>query len=90
MATHFVGYDLNQPGQHYARLSKALEECRAHWHCLDSTWLVVTDESADQLRDRLSRQIDENDALLVIDVTGDGRAWRGFDTNCSKWLENNF
>jgi hypothetical protein len=78
MPTLLVGYDLNKPGQSYGELHDALKSTGTWWHHLDSTWLVVTNQTPIQLRDRLTKLLDPNDELFVIDVTGDAGAWRGF------------
>lgn len=87
MSTKLIGYDLNSPGQNYSDLIEAIKELGAWWHHLDSTWLVKTDKSATQLRDDLKKHIDSEDELLVVDVTGDARAWVGFNTSGSTWLK---
>jgi hypothetical protein len=53
MPTHIVCYDLNKPGQNYSDLIAKLKSYGNWWHHLDSTWLVVTRLSAQQLRDEL-------------------------------------
>ena len=75
MATYCVSYDLNNPGQHYEPLYQELKKCAGWWHYLDSTWLVHTSESADNLAKRLLAVIDENDRLLVINVGKDHQGW---------------
>lgn len=89
MRTMLVGYDLNQPGQNYPGLHEALKAVPLWWHYLDSTWLLRTEESAVQLRDRLSRHIDVGDELLVIEVTNPEAAWSGFDERASQWIRDN-
>lgn len=89
MATLLVGYDLDKPGQDYTKLVDKLNSFPAHWHCLDSTWMVVADLTPEQLRDQLQPLIDQNDKLLVIDVSNDSAAWVGFNEKCSSWIKNN-
>jgi hypothetical protein len=89
MSTLLVGYDLNKPGQQYAPLIEKLKGLGGWWHCLDSTWLISTTLTPVQLRDQLKPLIDVSDELLVIDVSGDQAAWRGFETKCSDWLVQN-
>jgi hypothetical protein len=89
MRTMLVGYDLNRPGQNYAGLIAALKAVPRWWHYLDSTWLLRTEESAVELRNRLSLHIDAGDELLVIDVTSTGAAWSGFDQTAVQWIRDN-
>ena len=90
MATILIGYDLNRPAQNYEGLIDKIKGYGAWWHHLDSTWLVKTSKTPVQIRDDLVRIIDQNDELLVMDVSGDARAWHGFDASGSKWLRETF
>lgn len=90
MAALIIGYDLNRPrGESaYPDLINAIKELGTWWHHLDSTWIVVTNRSAVQVRDALQRFIDSNDELLVARLSGEA-AWNGFDQNGAQWLHNN-
>lgn len=89
MALLLVGYDLTRKGEHdYEPVWTALRESGTWWHALDSTWLVVTPMTAVQMRDRLAALVHSDDRVLVFDVTGRWRAWRGFSSNASDWLRN--
>lgn len=88
--TLLIGYDLNRPGQNYEDLWAFLKTHGTRWHHLDSTWLVKSDITAKEMRDAIKPYlIDDNDELLVVDVTGDAAAWAGFDAAGSKWLKDN-
>lgn len=90
MANILIGYDLRKSGQDYAGLIDAIKALGSDWwHCLDSTWIVKTNKTTVSVRDTLSPHIDNNDRLLVVDITGDAAAWTGFDTECSDWLKKN-
>ena len=87
-----IGYDLNkrtQPEQYDNLIKKIKANFPTYWHCLDSTWIVVTSLTPVQVCNLLSQALDANDELLVVDITGKLAAWRGFDTNCSSWLKDN-
>jgi hypothetical protein len=83
-----IGYDLNRPHQDYKDLIDAIKNLGTWWHCLDSTWLIKTNQSAEQIRNGLKAHIDSNDELLVASLSGES-AWAGFDDKCSEWLRNN-
>ncbi|MGW3485501.1 hypothetical protein [Rhodococcus indonesiensis] len=87
--TILIGYDLNSPGQDYAKLIEKLKSYGTWWHHLDSLWIVKTDASAKEMRDDLKTLIDAGDELLVINITGDAAAWTGFNDRGSKWLKEN-
>lgn len=75
MSVYCVSYDLNKAGQNYNALYSELKKSPGYCHPLDSTWLVWTSESAQQLSDRLRSHLDNNDYLLVIRVTDDFSGW---------------
>ncbi len=81
-----VTYDLNRPGQQYATLYEGIKSLGTHWHCLDSTWLLKTSYSTEQVRDHLKKFIDTNDKLLVVDF--DGWAATGFPLEGYSWMKN--
>lgn len=89
MATQMIGYDLNRPGQNYPELIEAIKKLGNWWHCLDSTWLVVTDWSPIQIREHLKPHIDRGDELLVATLTRGSWASVGFSDECTNWLKNN-
>lgn len=53
MTVYCVSYDLNKAGQDYKALYEALRASPGFWHYLDSTWLISTRESAEELTNRL-------------------------------------
>ena len=57
MAIHVVGYDLHpKQGETYGELIEAIKKVGSDWwHCLDSTWLVVSVKTSVQIRDELWR-----------------------------------
>lgn len=75
MSVYCVSYDLNKSGQNYSGLYAELEASPSWWHFLDSTWLISTSETADQLSARLLKKLDTNDRVLVIKVTRDYAGW---------------
>lgn len=89
MKTYLVGYDLNKPGQDYSKLIGALKTFPNWWSYLDSTWILKTDWSAEQVRNYLWRHMDGSDELLVVRLAGEA-AWIGFtDAPASPWLMTN-
>lgn len=88
MKSYLIGYDLNKSGQDYATLIEQIKTLGNWWHCLGSTWIVKSNNSAVEIRNHLLNYIDNNDELLVVCLTGAG-AWSGFSNDCSKWLKDN-
>jgi len=98
MAIFMVGYDLHE-GQNYKNLEDAIKALGSWWHCLDSTWLVESDQTALVIRDLLRPHIKSDDCLLVMRYGnthsgfGANAAWYGFTENrpstCQDWLKSN-
>ena len=92
MSVLLIGYDLNKPRgeRDYPNLIKAIKESfGTWWHNLDSTWLVVTDQTVVQVRDALSPYLDSGDELLVVRLSqGEWASW-GFTEKAVQWLHNN-
>ncbi len=86
MSTFIISYDLNKPGQDYSSLYEEIKTLGSWRHNLDSTWVVNSSLSAEQIRDRLWAEMDNNDAILVAKSAGIG-AWSGLDNSASKWLK---
>lgn len=86
MTVYCVSYDLNKTGQNYSALHEELKKSSSWWHHLDSTWLIYTAETAEQLSARLLKHLDKNDRLLVIKVV---RAYQGWlNEEAWKWIND--
>jgi hypothetical protein len=89
MGTYAIGYDIHPSrGERYDKLIEAIKALGSRWwHHLDSTWLVVTNLTSAQIRDRLTATLPYNDdQVLVIKVSHTEAAWYGFDKDGSDWL----
>jgi len=75
MKVFVVSYDLRQPDRDYSGLFDELKKSPAWWHYLESTWLISTNETANQLYKRLRPHIDNNDLILVIEAGRDRQGW---------------
>jgi hypothetical protein len=88
MATYIIGYDIHpSKNESYDDLISAIKKIGAWWHHLDSTWIVVTDKTAKEIRDTLRAHLYEDDQLLVVKSGREG-AWHGFNDSGSKWLKD--
>lgn len=83
---YVISYDLNKEGQNYEGLYKAIKECGAWWHYLDSTWLIGTSRNARQIYDVLKDKIDKNDTLLIMKAADDYAGWLSEDA--SAWIND--
>lgn len=74
MAKHIVTYDLRKPGQNYDNLIAAIKKYPQWAKVTESSWFIVTWDSAATVRDNLLKQIDGGDRLMVATLTG-AAAW---------------
>ena len=85
-----INYDLNQPGQNYDELHAAIKGCGVWWHYLDSTWLVDTNLTAQELWNKLSPHTDKNDNILILGINRDyegqlpQKAWDWINSRTTK------
>lgn len=75
MSAFSINYDLKAPGRDYAGLYEAIKQSGKWWHYLDSTWIVITNESPLQIWNRLAKHIDKNDFMLIIEVRDNVQGW---------------
>lgn len=82
-----ITYDLCQPGQNYEDLISAIKEYSKWARVTESTWIIVTDDSCETIRNNLVQHIDTNDRLFVAKLSGEA-AWR--NVKCKNdWLKEN-
>lgn len=76
MQVLLVTYDLNRPGQSYGDLYDVLKRNSVSWwHYLDSTWLLETQLTPPQMSKVIRQYLDQNDHILLIQVTGNYDGW---------------
>lgn len=84
MKTYIVSYDLVGK-RDYEALYRELKAKKAWAKITESTWAVVSDESAKELRTRLFSVMDQDDRLFVV-KSGTEAAWR--NSRCTnEWLK---
>jgi hypothetical protein len=76
MPAYIASYDLKKPGQDYKDLIAELKNSPKWWHYLESTWLLVRNESSvDSVAAALKRHMDDNDRLLVMNARRPAGGW---------------
>ena len=87
MKAYAINYDLKVPGRNYDGLYEAIKQSGKWWHYLESTWIVATNETGQQIWNRLAAQIDKNDYVLIIEVRKDYFGW--LPKEAWDWLSQN-
>ena len=85
MTRHVVSYDLSQPERNYAKVIDAIKSFPGWCHALESVWIIQSDLSAEDIRNRLKTALDADDKLMVAAMGG---AWATYNVGSEQtnWL----
>lgn len=86
MKLYQISYDLRKQ-RDYPSLYERIEAYGTWCHALESTWIIVSDQTSVQIRDNLRQAMDKDDGLLVTRLQGEG-AWVGLSDEITQWLQN--
>lgn len=86
--TYMISYDLNKPGKNYPELYDEIQSLGSWCHPVDSTWFVVSNADAVDIRDKLMAVVDKTDAVIVTQASAPA-AWDGLASDVSEWLKAN-
>jgi hypothetical protein len=75
MPVYSVTYDLNKPGQNYSGLIDELKAFPSFIHLLKSEWLIGTNETPDQVFNRLGQFLDKGDRILIVKIVDFKQGW---------------
>lgn len=88
MKVYIISYRL-QSKKDYTGLYEQLEALPDWWHYLESTWLVATEQNANQLYNLMRPHLDqEKDDILIIQAGTDMQGWLPKDA--WEWIHRNF
>ena len=86
MKCYLISYDL-KGARDYASLYEAIKSYGTWAHILESTWAILTDQSAKEIREYLKGFLDQDDKIFIVKSGGEA-AWK--DVLCAHdWLKNN-
>jgi len=86
MKCYILSYDLVYQ-RNYEPLWTAIRSYPNWAKITESTWAIVTDKSAAEIRDHLSRYMDSDDRIFIV-KSGTESAWRNVICK-SEWLQTN-
>lgn len=89
MSTYIITYKLEDYDKYYLHLSERIKRFPKWIKPFSRTWVVRSSLSASRIRDVLSNIINEEGAIIVIEVTNS--EWAGLNLRPSvvEWLKNN-
>ena len=91
MNTYLISYDLGSPETRtdYNALSKHIKSLYTKWaRPVDSVWIIKSDNSAGDIRKQIKSELDENDSLIVVKLSG---SWGTYNISkeVTDWLKKN-
>jgi hypothetical protein len=79
MSVYLISYDLNKSDKNYDGVYTAIKESSINgstwWHYLDSTWIIKSNLTVNQVSSQIQTQIDANDSFIVIEVINNKQGW---------------
>lgn len=87
MTSKIIEYDLKKPGRNYDAVYEIIKSYPVRTHITESTWFVQTSDTCVQIRDKIMKEIDFNDAVFVATLTGEA-AWKNVICD-SEYLKEN-
>jgi hypothetical protein len=88
MKVFAVNYDLRvRRKPDYKGLEEELQNSPKWWHYLESTWLILTNETPDQLWSRIASHIHDQDRVLIIEVRDNCQGW--LPKEAWDWIKTN-
>lgn len=81
MATYLITYDLNKTGQKYDDVIKAIKDASTGAWCTfwKSSYLIKSSLTANQISDKITPHLDNNDRMIVMEVTKNYQGWLAED-----------
>jgi hypothetical protein len=90
MRNLFISFDLYKVGQDYAGLAQAIKSLGQAIKVQKSFWFVKSSKTSEEASRQLSRSIDNNDSIIVIDTTDNSAAWFGLSHETSSFVNQNW
>ena len=88
MRAYIISYDLLTPGKNYEDLLKKIKSYPMWARLGGSAYIVITENTAVEIRDNLKPFLDSNDKLFVGTLIAPA-AWTGLSDEVSKWIIEN-
>ncbi|MGD1008192.1 MAG: hypothetical protein ABR980_13290 [Ignavibacteriaceae bacterium] len=83
-----ITYDLIEPDRNYIDLLKKIKSYGTWAKICESSYLIKTDQTYEQVRNQLVKIIDENDKLFVGTLIAPA-AWNALPESVSNWILKN-
>ena len=71
---YIVTYDLDY-NDDYELLEEELKKYKKWWHYLERTWIIISEETVEEIWDKIEDKINKKNNLLIIEVKKDSQGW---------------
>ncbi|UCC11803.1 MAG: hypothetical protein JSW02_10730 [candidate division WOR-3 bacterium] len=76
MNLYLVSCDLKKAGRDYSTLLKIFMSTESHLYLLESTWILLTKKSMDEMFTKIRNAVDKNDYFIIVDIKGQQKMGR--------------
>lgn len=90
MSKHLISYDLigGEDADSYEDVIKYIKSFPSYAKALYSQWIVKSSKTAKDIRDELNNIIDDDDVVLVVDITNSASAWHSLPEKAADILRS--
>ena len=77
MAVYMITYDLNSKGQNYEDVIQSIKDASTGAWCSywNSSYLIKSNLTVQQVSDKITPHLDSNDRLIVIETKANYQGW---------------
>ena len=72
----------------YKELEEELKKSENWWHYIENSWLILTQESPNEIWRRIEEKIDKKSTVLIIEVKKNCQGW--LPKNAWDWIKEKF
>lgn len=83
---YLITYDVNSD-DNYNLLEKELKKYERWWHYLERTWIIISDETPQEIWSRIENKINKKNNLLIIEIRKESEGW--LPRNAWDWIKKN-
>lgn len=83
---YLITYDI-KPNDNYNLLEKELKKYKKWWHYLDRIWIIISDETPQEIWDKIKNKINKHNSFLIIEVKDNSEGW--MERSAWDWIKNN-
>lgn len=71
--------------KNYSLLDEEIKDSKEWWSYLDNSYIVLTDETVEEIWQRLEKYHPKDGRLLIVEIKGNYQGW--LETDAWKWLD---